>query len=106
MQLPVEKKEPKSTAAEVRKVAAKEARTAVSAPVRLGTGKTKLSVSEEALAANTEFVAASSGKLKPKVDGRGLARDIGSELARLETRSRNATIAVHDDEPTITPSKA
>lgn len=102
--LPVKEPQPKSTAADVRETAAEAAPTAVSAPVDLGTGKKTLQVSRKALAANTEFVVGDDGKLAAKVDGTGLAEDLGSSLDKLETKPKDARFKLKGDKPVVVDS--
>lgn len=97
---------PKSTEDAVREVVEGAARTAVASPVTLGTGKKELSVTTKAIAANTEFVTGTSGKLAPKVDGEGLADDIGDRLDKLEKEPKDATFAIKKGKPKVVSAVA
>lgn len=97
---------PKSTEDAVREVVEGAARTAVASPVTLGTGKKELSVSTKAIAANTEFVTGASGELAPKVDGKGLAADVGDKLDELEKAPKDATFAIKKGKPKVVPAVA
>ncbi|MGP4103369.1 VanW family protein [Nonomuraea sp. KM90] len=103
-ELDVQVAPPALTAAEVRRVAASTARTAVAAPVTVASGGKEATVSREQLAAGLRFVSDGKGGLRPSFN----ASDVTPALAKalVSTPPKDASFKIVNGRPLVIPSRA
>ncbi|WP_171074556.1 VanW family protein [Nonomuraea basaltis] len=103
-ELDVQVTPPALTAAEVRRVAATTARTAVAAPVTVASGGKEAAVSREELAAGLRFVSDGKGGLRPSFD----ASEVSAALAKtlVSTAPKDASFKIVNGRPRVIPSQA
>jgi vancomycin resistance protein YoaR len=95
---------PKADANEIRQVAAGPARVAVSGPVTLAVDGKRVTVQPRSFAPHLVFAPDDSGKVSPRIDGPGLARELGTRLRGLERPARDATFKVKSGKLRLVPS--
>lgn len=96
--------QPKADANEIRQVAAGPARVAVSGPVTLAVDGKRVTVEPRSFAPHLVFAPDDSGKVSPRIDGPGLARELGTRLRDLERPARDATFKVKSGKLRLVPS--
>jgi vancomycin resistance protein YoaR len=107
--LPVATDAPSVTAAQVRRFAATEARTAVATPVTLTNGARRAALGREALAANLAFVAdgpaGQRGGLRPRFDAGRAVGPVESRLIDQAKAPRDATYKLVNNRPRLVPAR-
>ncbi|WP_327088508.1 VanW family protein [Nonomuraea sp. NBC_01738] len=95
---------PAVPAAEVRKVAAGQARTAVAMPLTLANGGRTAIVSRERLAANLRFTA-DGARLRPRFDASRIAPEVTGALVAADRRPRDASFEIVKGRPRVVPAR-
>ena len=93
---------PKTTREEVDRLLTTLARPAVAAPVTVTSDRGTLTVTPRAIARGLVLTADRTGTIRPRIDQAKLRAALEDALARLETRPRDATIALVSGKPRIT----
>ncbi|MGH3803094.1 MAG: VanW family protein, partial [Pseudonocardiaceae bacterium] len=79
---------------------------AVSGPVKVQTGRAIFDVKPEHIAASLTFDSDAEGKVQPKVDGEKLAKALDTELRKVGTPAKDASVKVVGGRLKTTPSAA
>ena len=95
---------PKADANEIRRVAAGPAQVAMSGPVALVVDGERITVAPRSFAPYLVFAPDQAGRVSPRVDGPGLARELGTRLRALERPARDATFDVKSGKLALVPS--
>ncbi|MFG1697199.1 VanW family protein [Nonomuraea sp. NPDC049309] len=103
VELQVKVMPPALTAAEVRRVAATTARTAVASPLTVRSGSKEATVSREQLAAGLRFVSDGRGSLRPSFRASEVAPALAKALVSIPPR--DASFKIVDGRPQVIPSK-
>jgi vancomycin resistance protein YoaR len=99
--VPLVEVHPATTAAEVDQLMETVARPAVSAPVTVTSERGTLSIPPAAIAASLQLTADKAGKIEPRIDEKKLRSALGTQLAKLETKPKDARFAFAGGKPTI-----
>jgi vancomycin resistance protein YoaR len=103
--LPVATDAPSVTAAQVRRFAATDARTAVAGPVTLTNGARRADLGREALAANLVFAADGRGGLRPRFNAGRAVAPVESRLIDQAKAPRDATYKLVNNRPRLVPAR-
>jgi len=90
---------------EVDRAMADFAEPAMSGPVRLRVAGRKVAVPPETFAPHLSMAADRTGRLRPQVDGAGLAEELSADLVGVAREPVNATFAIADGRPTVVPAR-
>lgn len=101
--LPTRETKPKVTAAETHRAVREFARVAMSAPVTLTTGGKRLTISQAVLGEYLKMQPENSGKLTPKLDGKGLlaAPEVARPLDDITVKAQDAKLRLDGDKVVV-----
>ncbi|MEE1833714.1 VanW family protein [Streptomyces sp. SP17KL33] len=101
--LPAHMTEPKVEAAEVRRAVREFARPAMSAPVTLTTGGSRFTISPAVVGENLTMRPDDSGRLVPKLDGKGLrsAPEVAGPLADVTATAEDARLRLDGEKVVV-----
>ncbi|MBB5869992.1 vancomycin resistance protein YoaR [Allocatelliglobosispora scoriae] len=95
---------PVSTTADVDRLLAELATPAVAGPVTVTTDKGTLTATPKAIAASLVIDADAEGRLTPHVDEKKLRAALSTELAKVETQPKNASVSADGGAPKVVAS--
>lgn len=96
---------PTVPAAEIKRAAASQAKTAVAAPLTLTSGGKRTELSRDQLAAGLRFVADGKGGLRPVFDGKQIAPELDKALIDAGQRPKDASFKIVNGTPRVIPGK-
>ncbi|HLL64151.1 MAG TPA: VanW family protein [Micromonosporaceae bacterium] len=102
--VPLVEVNPATTAEEVDRLVAELARPAVAGPVTVTTPNGAMAIPPAAIAASLVLTSDEAGRITPRVDEAKLRDGLGDRLAQLESKPKDATVAVDGTGPKVTPS--
>jgi vancomycin resistance protein YoaR len=103
--LPLTTDAPTVAAAQVRRFAAAEARTAVATPVTLTNGSRRAALARETLAANLTFGADGRGGLRPRFNAGRAVDTVERRLIDQAKAPRDATYKIVNNRPRLVPAR-
>ncbi|SFD40526.1 VanW family protein [Streptomyces aidingensis] len=103
VELPVAEAQPRTDAAEVRRAMSEFAEPAMSGPVELTAGDTRISLSPATIGAHLSMEPDDGGALEPVLDGAGLAADeaVAAAVEEAATEPVNAVLGLDGDAVTV-----
>jgi vancomycin resistance protein YoaR len=105
IELPVEEEDVKSTSETVQEALESVARPAVASPITVAVEGKSLVVQPADVAAGLSFEVDDDGDLKPSVDGKKVLTALGTRVAAVEVKPRDATFDVGSGKPVLVPAK-
>jgi vancomycin resistance protein YoaR len=100
--IPIVEVHPATTAEELDKLVAELATPAVSGPVNVTTDRGTVAVLPADIAKSLVLTADKTGKITPRIDEKKLRAALAKPLAKVEVKSKEATVAIVSGKPKVT----